>query len=61
MTINFNPLGTDGFEFVEYTAATDDGINDLKRLFRLAGVCRNCQASFKRSLALSSRRYQLHC
>lgn len=37
MTINFNPLGTDGFEFVEYTAATDDGINDLKRLFDSLG------------------------
>ena len=25
----FNPLGTDGFEFVEYTAADDKGIQAL--------------------------------
>ena len=37
MSINFNPLGTDGFEFVEYTAANDQGINDLKRLFDSLG------------------------
>lgn len=28
-----NPLGTDGFEFVEYTAADEQGIADLKQLF----------------------------
>ena len=28
-----NPLGTDGFEFVEYTAADAEGINKLKQLF----------------------------
>ncbi|MGF1694400.1 4-hydroxyphenylpyruvate dioxygenase [Vibrio lamellibrachiae] len=32
-----NPLGTDGFEFVEYTAATEKGINDLKQLFNSLG------------------------
>lgn len=32
-----NPLGTDGFEFVEYTAADPKGINDLKELFTLFG------------------------
>ena len=32
-----NPLGTDGFEFVEYTAADEKGINDLKELFKLFG------------------------
>ncbi|SEG38053.1 4-hydroxyphenylpyruvate dioxygenase [Vibrio hangzhouensis] len=37
MSINFNPLGTDGFEFVEYTAANEQGINDLKRLFDSLG------------------------
>ncbi len=30
---SYNPLGTDGFEFVEYTAADEKGIQDLKDLF----------------------------
>jgi 4-hydroxyphenylpyruvate dioxygenase len=34
---NINPLGTDGFEFVEYTAADPKGIQDLKELFELFG------------------------
>ncbi|PSV62655.1 4-hydroxyphenylpyruvate dioxygenase [Photobacterium profundum] len=34
---NFNPMGTDGFEFVEYTAPTPEGIANLKNLFRLMG------------------------
>ncbi|PFG56061.1 4-hydroxyphenylpyruvate dioxygenase [Vibrio sp. ES.051] len=29
----YNPLGTDGFEFVEYTAADSKGIEQLKTLF----------------------------
>jgi 4-hydroxyphenylpyruvate dioxygenase len=29
----YNPLGTDGFEFVEYTAADSKGIEQLKALF----------------------------
>lgn len=29
----YNPLGTDGFEFVEYTAADAEGIQKLKDLF----------------------------
>ena len=33
----FNPLGTDGFEFVEYTAADEKGIQDLKALFSSLG------------------------
>ncbi len=32
-----NPLGTDGFEFVEYTAPDQAGIDALKRLFSLMG------------------------
>ncbi|MDO6498385.1 4-hydroxyphenylpyruvate dioxygenase [Photobacterium sanguinicancri] len=32
-----NPLGTDGFEFVEYTAPTSEGIIELKHLFSLMG------------------------
>ncbi len=32
-----NPLGTDGFEFVEYTAADEQGIKDLKALFNSLG------------------------
>ncbi|MBU3022262.1 4-hydroxyphenylpyruvate dioxygenase [Aestuariibacter sp. A3R04] len=30
---SYNPLGCDGFEFVEYTAADERGIGDLKALF----------------------------
>ncbi|MEZ8823650.1 4-hydroxyphenylpyruvate dioxygenase [Vibrio amylolyticus] len=37
MTVSTNPLGTDGFEFVEYTAANDKGIQDLKALFSSLG------------------------
>ncbi|MCL5255076.1 MAG: 4-hydroxyphenylpyruvate dioxygenase [Gammaproteobacteria bacterium] len=33
MSSNINPLGTDGFEFVEYTAADAKGIEALKNLF----------------------------
>ncbi|MCH8501794.1 MAG: 4-hydroxyphenylpyruvate dioxygenase [Aliidiomarina sp.] len=33
MTDHINPLGTDGFEFVEYTAADQKGIDALKQLF----------------------------
>lgn len=32
-----NPLGTDGFEFVEYTAADAEGIEKLKALFSSLG------------------------
>ncbi|WP_115718330.1 4-hydroxyphenylpyruvate dioxygenase [Gallaecimonas mangrovi] len=32
-----NPLGTDGFEFVEYTAADPKGIDNLKALFGSLG------------------------
>lgn len=37
MTTSYNPLGTDGFEFVEYTAADPDGIAKLKALFYSLG------------------------
>lgn len=37
MNTALNPLGTDGFEFVEYTAADDKGIQDLKALFASLG------------------------
>ena len=33
MVDSYNPLGTDGFEFVEYTAADSEGIEQLKALF----------------------------
>ncbi|WP_199608638.1 4-hydroxyphenylpyruvate dioxygenase [Flocculibacter collagenilyticus] len=33
MLDSYNPLGTDGFEFVEYTAADEAGIQALKDLF----------------------------
>ena len=32
-----NPIGTNGFEFVEYTAPTTEGIAELKQLFKLLG------------------------
>ncbi len=32
-----NPLGTDGFEFVEFTAPTRQGIEQLHKLFELMG------------------------
>ncbi|NTS78801.1 4-hydroxyphenylpyruvate dioxygenase [Catenovulum sp. SM1970] len=32
-----NPMGTDGFEFVEYTAVDAEGINALKNLFSSLG------------------------
>ena len=35
--ISYNPLNTDGFEFVEYTAADEKGINDLANLFTSLG------------------------
>ena len=35
--INYNPLGCDGFEFVEYTAADAEGIDNLKKLFTSLG------------------------
>jgi 4-hydroxyphenylpyruvate dioxygenase len=33
----FNPLGTDGFEFVEYSAPDAEGVKKLKDLFELLG------------------------
>ncbi|MFC3286267.1 4-hydroxyphenylpyruvate dioxygenase [Litchfieldella rifensis] len=32
-----NPIGTNGFEFVEYTAPTQEGIDDLRALFTRMG------------------------
>lgn len=37
MSAIHNPLGTDGFEFVEYTAADSEGIASLKALFSSLG------------------------
>lgn len=37
MATTDNPLGTDGFEFVEYTAANQAGIKQLKALFMSLG------------------------
>ncbi|WP_198158349.1 4-hydroxyphenylpyruvate dioxygenase [Enterovibrio coralii] len=37
MTETINPMGTDGFEFVEYTAPTKKGIKELKALFSMMG------------------------
>ncbi len=34
---NINPLGTDGFEFVEYSAPDAEGIQKLRDLFQLLG------------------------
>ncbi|TKB50858.1 4-hydroxyphenylpyruvate dioxygenase [Ferrimonas aestuarii] len=46
---DYNPLGTDGFEFVEYTAPNADGINDLKQLFGLLGFTEVAQHRSKRA------------
>lgn len=50
MTSNtaYNPLNTDGFEFVEYTAADDKGIQDLKDLFTSLGFAEVAQHRSKR-------------
>ena len=32
-----NPIGTDGFEFVEFTAPTAEGIEQLRQLFTAMG------------------------
>lgn len=40
---SFNPLGCDGFEFVEYTAADAKGIQDLKELFVSLGFAEIAQ------------------
>ncbi|MFC6439423.1 4-hydroxyphenylpyruvate dioxygenase [Bowmanella sp. JS7-9] len=45
---NYNPLGTDGFEFVEYTAADDAGIQALKDLFSSLGFAEVAQHRSKR-------------
>ncbi|MEK6807055.1 MAG: 4-hydroxyphenylpyruvate dioxygenase [Pseudomonadota bacterium] len=37
MTMTTNPLQTDGFEFVEFTAPTKTGIEQLHKLFELLG------------------------
>ncbi|KMV31722.1 4-hydroxyphenylpyruvate dioxygenase [Photobacterium swingsii] len=42
-----NPLGTDGFEFVEYTAPTPEGITQLKQLFGLMGFAEIAQHKHK--------------
>ncbi|OAN11037.1 4-hydroxyphenylpyruvate dioxygenase [Photobacterium jeanii] len=42
-----NPLGTDGFEFVEYTAPTADGVAKLKQLFGLMGFAEIAQHKHK--------------
>ena len=43
-----NPLGCDGFEFVEYTAADDAGIEALKQLFSGLGFAEVAQHKSKR-------------
>ena len=44
----YNPLHTDGFEFVEYTAADDRGIAQLKHLFNSLGFAKVAQHRSKR-------------
>ncbi|NCP64039.1 MAG: 4-hydroxyphenylpyruvate dioxygenase [Paraglaciecola sp.] len=43
-----NPLQTDGFEFVEYTAADEKGIEQLKELFTSLGFAEVAQHRSKR-------------
>lgn len=45
---NFNPIDTDGFEFVEYTAADEKGIQDLKDLFDSLGFAEVAKHKSKR-------------
>ncbi|MCU7555071.1 4-hydroxyphenylpyruvate dioxygenase [Alteromonas sp. ASW11-19] len=45
---SYNPLGTDGFEFVEYTAADEKGINALKELFSALGFAEVAKHKSKR-------------
>lgn len=45
---NYNPLGTDGFEFVEYTAADEEGIEALKHLFSSLGFAEVAEHKSKR-------------
>ena len=45
---HYNPLNTDGFEFVEYTAADQNGINDLAKLFTSLGFAEVAQHRSKR-------------
>lgn len=45
---SINPLGCDGFEFVEYTAADDAGIEALKQLFSNLGFAEVAQHRSKR-------------
>ncbi len=45
---SYNPLGSDGFEFVEYTAADDKGIGDLKALFSSLGFAEVARHRSKR-------------
>jgi 4-hydroxyphenylpyruvate dioxygenase len=45
---SFNPLNTDGFEFVEYTAADEAGIAQLKQLFRSLGFAEVAKHRSKR-------------
>lgn len=45
---SYNPLGSDGFEFVEYTAADEKGIDALKDLFSSLGFAEVAQHKSKR-------------
>ena len=45
---HYNPLDSDGFEFVEYTAADEKGIQDLKNLFLSLGFAEVAQHRSKR-------------
>lgn len=45
---SYNPLGSDGFEFVEYTAADDQGIEALKTLFTSLGFAEVAEHKSKR-------------
>lgn len=50
MTVDYsyNPLGSDGFEFVEYTAADEQGIQALKDLFTSLGFAEVAKHRSKR-------------
>ncbi|CSI50608.1 4-hydroxyphenylpyruvate dioxygenase [Vibrio cholerae] len=56
MMDSVNPLGTDGFEFVEYTAADEQGIASLKHLFTSLAT-HSLVAKLKRLLNSMALRY----
>ena len=59
----YNPLGTDGFEFVEYTAPDAQGIQNLKDLFISLGFAEVAKHRSKEActyLTTNDRKHRVH-